>query len=92
MNNNNPQHPAQKPSGPNGYLQICLVTGIPLALHFADGEVIEECVLVQFDSLNLLVKVVNTQQEMIVTRATIKKIVTTAEQNYKGANNNVHCT
>jgi hypothetical protein len=89
MNNNfqDNRHPAQKPSGPNGYLQICLVTGVPLALHFADGEVIEECVLVQFDSLNLLVKIVSSQQEMIVTRSSLKKIVTTAENNYKRSNN-----
>ena len=89
MNNNfqDNRHPAQKPSGPNGYLQICLVTGVPLALHFADGEVIEECVLVQFDSLNLLVKIVSSQQEMIVTRSSLKKIVTTAEHNYKRSNN-----
>lgn len=85
MNNNNPLHPAAKPSGPNGYLQVCLLTGASLALHFNDGEIVEACTLVQFDSLNLLVKAVETQQEMIVTRGSLKKIVTTAEHNYKGA-------
>ena len=76
MNNNNPRHPAQKPSGPNAYLQICLVTKVPINIHFTDGEIVAGCLLVQFDTLNLLVQVIATGQEMIVTRSSVKKIVT----------------
>lgn len=90
MNNNfqDNRHPAQKPSGPNKYLQLAMLTKVPLAIHFTDGEVIDECLLMELDTLNLLVKVVNTQQEMVITRSSIKKIVTTAEHNYKRSNSN----
>jgi hypothetical protein len=80
MNNNNVRHPAHKPSGPNAYLQICLLTKVPLVIHFNDGEIVPECLLIQFDTLNLLVKVADTQQEMICTRSTIKKIIATTQQ------------
>ena len=85
MNNNDQRHPAQKPSGPNKYLQLAMLTKVPLAIHFSDGEVVNECILLELDTLNLLVQVVGSKQEMVCTRSTIKKIVTQAEQNYKGA-------
>ena len=90
MNNNFPdtRHPAQKPSGPNKYLQLAMLGKVPMAIHFTDGEVVNECLLLELDTLNLLVKVVDSQQEMVVTRSSIKKIVTTAENNYKGATRN----
>lgn len=90
MNNNNPRHPAQKPSGPNAYLQLCLLTKVPLAIHFNDGEIAEECLLMQFDTLNLLVQVVTTGQEMVVTRSSIKKIVTQVEHDYKRKHSHEH--
>ncbi len=83
MNNNNPRHPAQRPSGPNAYLQICLLTKVPLTIHFTDGEIVKECLLVQMDTLNLLLKVVATGQEFVVTRSNIKKI----ESTHQGAHN-----
>lgn len=82
MNNNDNRHPAQKPSGPNKYLQLAMLTKVPLAIYFSDGEVVDDCILMELDTLNLLVKVVGSGQEMVVTRSTIKKIVTTAENNY----------
>jgi hypothetical protein len=89
MDNNNLRHPAQRPSGPNKFLQLVMLTGTPVAIYFTDGEVVDECLLVELDTLNLLVKVVATGREMVVTRSTIKKIVSMAEDRYakrKGAN------
>ena len=83
MNNNDTRHPAQKPSGPNKYLQLALLTNVPLTIHFADGEVINECLLIELDTLNLLVKVISSGEEMVITRSTIKKIVTTLEHESK---------
>jgi hypothetical protein len=79
MNNNDTRHPAQKSSGPNKYLQLALLTNVPLTIHFADGEVISECLLIELDTLNLLVRVVSSGTEMVITRSTIKKIVTAQE-------------
>lgn len=81
MNNNyvDNRHPAQQVSGPNKYLHIAMQTGVPLAIHFTDGEEIPLCVIVALDTFNLLVSVKNPDltpsQEMVVTRSTIKKIV-----------------
>jgi hypothetical protein len=88
MNNNfqDNRHPAQRISGPNKYLQLAMLTKVPLAIHFNDGEVVAECLLMELDTLNLLVKVVCSGQEMVVTRSSIKKIITTAEHNYKRSN------
>jgi len=88
MNNNDTRHPAQRPSGPNKYLQLAMLGKVPMAIHFNDGEVVAECILLELDTLNLLVKVVDGGQEMVVTRSSIKKIVTTAEHNYKRSNSN----
>ena len=74
MNNNNPRHPAQRPSGPNAYLQICLLTKVPLTIHFTDGEIVKECLLVQMDTLNLLLKVVATGQEFVVHGQTLRRL------------------
>ena len=83
MNNNDTRHPAQKPSGPNKYLQLAMLTKVPLAIYFTDGEVVDECLLMELDTLNLLVKVVSSGEEMVITRSTIKKIVTTLENESK---------
>ena len=91
MNNNwkDTRHPAQQVSGPNKYLHIAMQTRLPLAIHFNDGEVVPVCIISALDTLNLLVTVLNTDltpsHEMVVTRSSIKKIVTSVEHNYKGA-------
>jgi hypothetical protein len=84
MNNNDPRHPAQTPSGPNKYLQLARQTKCPLAIYFADGDVIPSCVIVEFDSNNLLVKTIDLKnisagEESILTRASIKRITSTLE-------------
>ena len=92
MNNNyvDNRHPAQQPSGPNKYLHIAIQTKVPMSIHFIDGEVVEECIILALDTLNLLVSVLNSDltpsHEMVVTRSSIKKIVTSLEHQYKGAN------
>lgn len=85
MNNNvrDTRHPAQQPSGPNKFLQLAKLSGAPLAIYFTDGEVIDESLLLEFDTLNLLVTVVKTKQDLVITRATVKKIVTAAEYSYQ---------
>ena len=81
MNNNyvDTRHPAQQPSGANKYLLIAMQTKLPVVIHFNDGEVVEPCVIMAVDALNLLVKVMNPDltpsNEMVVTRSSIKKIV-----------------
>ena len=88
MNNNDPRHPAQTPSGPNKYLQLARQTKCPLAIIFNDGEVIPSCVIVELDSLNLLIKTVDLDGEKpagvesVVTRASIKRITSTLEHNH----------
>lgn len=88
MNNNDPRHPAQQVSGPNKYLQLARATKCPLAIHFADGDVIPSCILLEVDTLNLLVKTVDFQknpmmgEEFVITRASIKKIGATLEHNH----------
>jgi hypothetical protein len=85
MNNNvkDTRHPAQQISGPNKYLNLARLGKMPLAIYFNDGEIVSECLLLEFDTLNLLVQVVESREEMVITRSSIKKIVTTAEHNYK---------
>jgi hypothetical protein len=88
MNNNDSRHPAQQISGPNKYLQLARQTKCPLAIHFADGTIIPSCVLLEVDTLNLLVKTVDLDglnpagEEFVITRAAIKKIGSTAEHNH----------
>jgi len=79
MNNNDPRHPAQTPSGPNKYLQLARQTKTPLAIYFNDGTVIPSCVILELDSFNLLIKTVDLDScepgvESVVTRAVIKHI------------------
>lgn len=90
MNNNikDTRHPAQQISGPNKYLQLAKISASLMAIYFNDGDHIPSCVLLEFDTLNLLVKTVDLKcekpaEEMVITRSSIKKIVTTAENNYK---------
>jgi hypothetical protein len=87
MNNNDPRHPAQTPSGPNMYLQLARQTKTPLAIYFTDGEVIPSCIIVELDSANLLIKTVDlknvcTGEESIITRASIKRITSTLEHEH----------
>lgn len=88
MNNNvrDTRHPAQQPSGPNKFLQLAKLGKAPLAIHFTDGEVIPECILLEFDTLNLLVTVIGGN-DLVITRSTVKKIITTAEHNYQERHN-----
>ena len=81
MNNNFPdtRHPAQQPSGPNKYLQFARQTKCPLDIYFNDGEVLRSCIIMELDTLNLLVKVVDldtckVSDEAVITRSSIKKI------------------
>jgi hypothetical protein len=46
------------------------------------------CLLLELDTLNLLVKDVASGLEMVVTRSTIKKITPTPGHDYKGATGN----
>jgi hypothetical protein len=75
MNNNytDNRHPAQQPSGPNKYLHIAMQTKTPMTLHFTDGEEVY-CLILSLDTLNLLVKVIATGQEMVVTRSNVKML------------------
>ena len=87
MNNNDPRHPAQTPSGPNKYLQLARQTKCPLAIYFTDGDVIPSCVIVEFDSNNLLVKTIDLKnisagEESVLTRASIKRITSTLEHEH----------
>jgi hypothetical protein len=88
MNNNDSRHPAQQISGPNKYLQLARATKCPLAIHFADGDVIPSCILLEVDTLNLLVKTVDFEkdpmvgEEFVITRVSIKKIGATLEHNH----------
>lgn len=88
MNNNDPRHPAQQVSGPNKYLQLARATKTPLAIYFADGGVIPACVLLEVDTLNLLVQTVDLDgekaagEEFVITRASIQKIGSTLEHNH----------
>lgn len=84
MNNNDAMHPARQASGPNKYLQLARQTHVPLDIYFNDGEVIKSCIIMELDALNLLVKVIDLVKgvagdEAVITRNSIKKIVTTAE-------------
>jgi hypothetical protein len=82
------RHPAQQPSGPNKYLHIAMQTKVPLTLHFCDGEVIQVCIILALDTLNLLISVLKDDltpsHDMVVTRSNIKKIVFGIQ---KGGNN-----
>jgi hypothetical protein len=77
-----------RPSPVNRYLDIAKATKTPLAIYFADGDVIPSCVLLEVDSLNLLIKTVDLDgvklpgDEFVITRATIKKIGSTLEHNH----------
>lgn len=75
------RHPAQQPSGPNKFLHIAVQTKVPLAIHFTDGEVVSPCVILAVDTLNLLITALNPDftpsQDMVVTRSSIKKIIST---------------
>lgn len=88
MNNNDPRHPAQQISGPNKYLQLARQTKCPLVIYFADGSVIPSCILMEVDTLNLLIKTVDLDggkaagEEFVITRASIKKIGSTLEHNH----------
>lgn len=87
MNNNDPRHPAQQVSGPNKYLQLARQTKCPLAIHFADGDVIPSCILLEVDTLNLLIKTIDLKnasvgEESIITRASIKRITTALEHEH----------
>ena len=68
MNNNmrDTRHPAAQLSGPNKYLQLSKLSKAPLTIHFNDGQVVDNCLLLEFDALNLLLSVVATGREMIV--------------------------
>jgi|HubBroStandDraft_5_1064220.scaffolds.fasta_scaffold570278_2 hypothetical protein len=79
MNNNDPKHPAQTPSGPNKYLQLARQTKCPLAIHFNDGEVIQSCIIMELDGFNLLIKTLDLSaatvgEEMVISRSSVKKI------------------
>ncbi|MGB7600351.1 MAG: hypothetical protein WBM24_08605 [Candidatus Sulfotelmatobacter sp.] len=88
MNNTTQMH---RPSPVNRYLDIAKQTKVPLAIYFADGDVIPSCIIVEVDSLNLLVKTVDldgekaVSQEFVITRACIKKIGSTLEHNHNRA-------
>lgn len=87
MNNNDPRHPAQQVSGPNKYLQLARQTKCPLAIYFADGDVIPSCILLEVDTLNLLIKTIDIDggrmgEESIITRASIKRISTALEHEH----------
>ena len=88
MNNNDPRHPAQQVSGPNKYLQLARQTKCPLAIYFADGDVIPSCVILEVDTLNLLVKTIDVDKdemmgkEFVITRSSIKKIGVTLGHNH----------
>ena len=85
MNNTTQMH---RPSPVNRYLDIAKQTKTPLAIYFADGDVIPACVLIEADSLNLLVRTVDLDgvkvagEEFVITRASIKKIGSTLEHNH----------
>jgi hypothetical protein len=62
-------------------------TKVPLDIHFNDGEILNSCIIMELDTLNLLVKVVDLDtctvgEEAVITRSSIKKI----SFNTKGAN------
>jgi sRNA-binding regulator protein Hfq len=80
MDNNKVQF--HRPSAVNRYLEIAKQTKVPLAVYFSDGEVLDECLVMESDTFNLLLKVVATGLEVIATRSTIKKITSTAENNF----------
>jgi hypothetical protein len=88
MNNNDSRHPAQQVSGPNKYLQLARATKCPLAIYFNDGEVIPSCILLEVDTLNVLVKTVDLDgakpagEEFVITRASIRKIGSSLEHNH----------
>jgi hypothetical protein len=88
MNNNDPRHPAQQVSGPNKYLQLARATKCPLAIYFNDGGVIPSCILLEVDTLNVLVKTVDLDgvnpagEEFVITRAAIQKIGSALEHNH----------
>jgi hypothetical protein len=87
MNNNfhDDRHPAQRISGPNKFLQLAMQTKVPLDIHFNDGEILRSCFIVEFDSLNLLVKIIDLKtctvgEEAVITRSSLKKMVFNAEK------------
>jgi hypothetical protein len=88
MNNNDPRHPAQQVSGPNKYLQLAKQTKCPLAIYFNDGEVIPSCILLEVDTLNVLIQTIDFDkepmvgEEFVITRASIRKIGATLEHNH----------
>jgi len=87
MNNNDPRHPAQTPSGPNKYLQLARQTKCPLAITFDDGEVIPSCIILELDSLSLLIKTVDLNgdkagTESVINRHLIKRITSAVEHSY----------
>jgi hypothetical protein len=81
MNNNfkDNRHPAQQVSGPNKFLHIAMQTKVPLDIYFNDGEVLKSCVIMELDTFNLLVRVVDLNkasvaEQAVITRSSIKKI------------------
>jgi len=76
-----------RPSPVNRYLEIAKQTKLPLAVYFNDGDVIPSCLILESDTLNLLVKTIDFDkepmvgEEFVITRASIKKIGT-AERNH----------
>lgn len=87
MDNNKVQQ--HRPSPVNRYLEIAKQTSLPLAVYFADGEVIDNCVIMEMDSLNLLVRIWHDMpqgkfSEAVLNRSTIKKITSAAEHQYAG--------
>ena len=88
MNNNDSRHPAQQISGPNKYLQLARQTKCPLAIYFNDGEVLPSCILLEVDTLNVLVKSIDFDkdpivgEEFVITRAAIRKIGAALEHNH----------
>jgi hypothetical protein len=76
---------AHRPSPVNRYLEIAKQTKLPMKIIFNDGDVIPSCIIVELDSLNLLIKTIDLAavpekglgaigEESVVTRASIKQI------------------
>jgi hypothetical protein len=76
-----------RPSPVNRYLEIAKQTKMPLAIYFNDGEVIPSCIILELDSINLLVKSVDLKNvsvgvESVLTRSSIKRITSALEREY----------
>lgn len=74
-----------RPTAINRYLECAKSTRVPLTLHFLDGEVLPQCIILELDSINLLVQAITADKchDVVVIRSSLKKIESTAEYEYR---------